>query len=225
MTVPSRILRIVERVLVALGVALCLAWAGTRLEGEIGRRAGLLQFEAARSRTSPPSPQAPSAKVDDHLWSEKRVLAYKEALLGAFPAPLAVLRIPRAGIEVPVLPGTDERTLNRAVGWIEGTASPGATGNVGIAGHRDGFFRGLKDVARGDAVILETARAVEEYVVYDIRIVSPEDVSVLDATPAPAVTLVTCYPFYFVGDAPRRYIVRAIPRPGAQPTQLPAHGD
>jgi sortase A len=111
---------------------------------------------------------------------------------------------------VAVLGGTDDWTLNRAVGHIEGTAGPGAAGNSGIAGHRDGFFRGLKDVAVGDAIELETLGAVHHYRVTRTWIVEPDDVSVLDPTASPAVTLVTCYPFYFVGSAPQRFIVRAV---------------
>jgi len=101
--------------------------------------------------------------------------------------------------------------LNRAVGHIDGTAVPGQSGNLGIAGHRDGFFRGLKDVHLGDPIELETLGGSQIFRVADIRIVSPEDVSVLDTTAGPVLTLVTCYPFYFVGDAPQRYIVRALP--------------
>jgi sortase A len=215
-----RILRFAERALIGVGIALCVAWAGVRLQGEIGRRAGIREFEQARSGVAPTAP--PSTEVDDRLWSKKRVLAYRETLRREFAAPLAVLKIPRVKVEVPVLPGTDEMTLNRAVGWIESTARPGETGNVGIAGHRDGFFRCLKDVAKGDDLTLETAGGPEDYVIDDIRIVSPQDVSVLDATTSPAVTLVTCYPFYFVGDAPKRYIVRAVrPRPGAKKASIP----
>jgi sortase A len=123
--------------------------------------------------------------------------------------PLAVLRIPGIELEVPVLDGTDEVTLNRAVGWIPGTARPGEPGNLGIAGHRDGFFRGLKDLRLGDRIELETLTQNGVYVIDDLLIVDPEDTFVLEPTTSPAITLVTCYPFYHVGKAPRRYIVRA----------------
>jgi sortase A len=123
-----------------------------------------------------------------------------------------VLRIPGIKLEVPVLAGTDDWTLNRAVGHIEETAMPGADGNSGIAGHRDGFFRGLKDVHVGDELVLQTRGADERYLVERIWVVDPEDVSVLDPTPTRALTLVTCYPFYFVGPAPQRFIVRAVMR-------------
>ena len=127
--------------------------------------------------------------------------------------PLAVLRIPKLRLEVPVLPGTDDRTLDRAVGHIEHTALPGTEGNAGIAGHRDGFFRGLKDIAAGDVIELETASGKETYHVERTWVVDPDTVSVLDPTPTRALTLVTCYPFYFVGAAPRRFIVRAVLAP------------
>ena len=154
--------------------------------------------------------------MDDRLWSAKRIIAFKETLTNSTAPPIAVLRIPRIGLEVPVLEGTDEVNLNRGVGRIEGTATPGGGGNLGIAGHRDGFFRGLKDVARGDAITLETLSGPETYVIDSIQIVTPDDVSVLDPTTQPVLTLVTCFPFYFVGDAPERYIVRAV-RQGAAP--------
>jgi sortase A len=126
------------------------------------------------------------------------------------PPPLAVLRIPRVGVEAPVLEGTDDWTLNRGVGHIEDTAAPGVDGNVGIAGHRDGFFRPLKDITPGDLLEVETRAGVAQYHVDRVWIVNPDDVSVLDPTPSPSVTLVTCYPFYYVGSAPQRFIVRAV---------------
>jgi sortase A len=131
-----------------------------------------------------------------------------------------VLRIPRIGLEVPVLAGTDEWTLDRGVGWIEGTTRPGEPGNVGIAGHRDGFFRGLKDVKSGDVIELATLTSRQNFRIEVIRIVSPADVQVLYPSPEPVLTLVTCFPFYFVGSAPERYVVRAVlssaPAPAAQ---------
>ena len=111
---------------------------------------------------------------------------------------------------VPVLEGTSDVTLNRGVGHIEDTAMPGTSGNTGIAGHRDGFFRSLKDVGLGDEIELETLQEKQLYRIERVWIVNPEDVSVLDSTPAQSITLVTCYPFYFVGSAPQRYIVRAV---------------
>jgi len=99
--------------------------------------------------------------------------------------------------------------LNRAVGHIEGTASPGENGNVGIGGHRDSFFRGLKDVVTGDEIEILTQKESTTYVIDQITIVNPSDVSVLAPRSRSSVTLVTCYPFYFIGSAPQRYIVQA----------------
>lgn len=157
---------------------------------------------------------------DYTLWSRERIKAYEESLAQKTSDPMAVLRIPKIGLEVAVLEGTDDFTLNRAVGHIEDTARPGESGNVGIAGHRDGFFRGLKDIVKGDSLELETLKGTETYRVDDIWIVQPEDVQVLDPTPEPAITLVACYPFYFVGHAPQRYIVRAVRQDAASETPL-----
>jgi len=147
--------------------------------------------------------------VDFTLWSPQRIAAYKDSLTVKRDLPLAILRIPKINLEVPVFNDTDDLTLNRGVGRIVGTARIGEPGNVGIAGHRDGFFRGLKDVARENYVELASPGRTDEYVITGIQIVSPEDVHVLDATTVPTLTLVTCYPFYFVGSAPQRYVVTA----------------
>jgi sortase A len=161
--------------------------------------------------------RAASESPDLSLWSPVRIRAWQEARTHGAPPPLAILRIGRIGLEVAVLEGTDEWTLNRAVGLIEDTAKPGADGNIGIAGHRDGFFRGLKDVQPGDLIELDTLEGVNVYRIERAWIVDPEDVSVLDPTPSASVTLVTCCPFYFVGPAPKRYIVRAV-RVSSRPT-------
>lgn len=124
---------------------------------------------------------------------------------------LAELDIPRLNIAVPVLEGTDWLTLNHAVGHIAGTAYPGEPGNIAIAGHRDTFFRGLKDIRSGDRIELLRKDGTDTYSVDQIQIVSPNDVSVLRRGAAPSLTLVTCYPFYFVGSAPKRFIVTASP--------------
>jgi sortase A len=124
-------------------------------------------------------------------------------------AALALLRIPALQLEVPVLEGTDAVTLNSGVGRIAGTAFPGEPGNIGIAGHRDSFFQGLKGVNKGDTIQLTFKQHTDTYVVDMIEITSPEDISVLEPGPQPELTLVTCYPFSFIGPAPRRFVVRA----------------
>ena len=103
----------------------------------------------------------------------------------------------------------DTRTLRGAVGHIPGTALPGERGNAGFAAHRDTFFRPLQGVRKGDEVIVTTPRGVYRYSVTGTRVVEPENVSVLDPTKETALTLVTCYPFDYIGSAPQRFIVRA----------------
>ncbi len=153
--------------------------------------------------------QLDNSRIDFTVWSEKRIQAYREALAMKLEEPLAILSIPKIGVEVPVFEGTDDITLNRGAGRIAGTARPGEQGNMGIAAHRDGFFRKLKDLQLGDRIELSTTKGTLLYAVVDIVIVEPADVSVLRPRTQPSLTLVTCYPFYFVGDAPQRYIVHA----------------
>lgn len=124
-------------------------------------------------------------------------------------AVLAVLRIPGIGLEVPVMYGTRESVLRRGAGVIEGTRMPGVQGNVALAAHRDSFFRGLKDVALGDQIKLETFDRTLSYQITELSVVEPTAVHVLADTSESVLTLVTCYPFYFVGNAPQRFIVRA----------------
>ena len=119
------------------------------------------------------------------------------------------LLVPRLGVSVMVAEGVDNRTLRRAVGHIPGTSRVGSGGNAGIAGHRDSFFRPLKDVRPGDEVVLRTPAAISRYRVEWAEVVAPGDTSSLRPTPYPALTLVTCYPFHYVGTAPDRFVVRA----------------
>lgn len=208
----------IERGLICVGIALLTFSGGAKLTGEVQKQRDLKRFRAALIGTGSPSQAGetgsgdPVRGLDTSLWSPERITAYEESLRKDFGAPLAVLSIPKIGLEVPVLAGTDDLTLNRAVGLIEGTPRPGEVGNAGIAGHRDGFFRGLKDVGVGDTIEVRSLSARHSYVVESIRIVQPEDVFVLGPTPSPVLTLVTCYPFYFIGSAPQRYIVRAVKR-------------
>ncbi len=203
----------IERAVWIAGLAALSVWLGTTLLRHAAATRELQTFSAARdaARLHPIA----FAPPDTALWDAKRIVAWQETQHSASPPPLAVLRIPRIGIEAPVLEGTDDWTLNRGVGHIEDTAAPGGTGNIGLAGHRDGFFRALKDIAAGDALDVETTAGLTHYRVERTWIVDPDDVSVLDPTAAPSVTLVTCYPFYFVGSAPDRFIVRAVRDSGA----------
>ena len=145
---------------------------------------------------------------DQSTWSAQRQAGYREALAETFDAPPGVLEISALKLTVPIFAGTSDLDLNRGVGWIEGTAMPGEDGNVGLAGHRDGYFRGLKNLKLGDTIEVQSAVRTMRYRVSSLEIVEPTDVSVLDPTDVPSITLVTCYPFYYVGSAPQRYIVR-----------------
>jgi sortase A len=175
-----------------------------------------LALAAVASERQPSIAEMPidNAPVDVSLWSDGRIAAFKEALGIPMAPPIAAIRVPRVGIEVPVFEGTDEVTLNRGAGWIKGTAAPGSDGNSGLAAHRDGFFRALKDVAQGDLIELETGGRTKRYVIRSIEIVDPTNVAPLAQDGGPALTLVTCYPFYFIGSAPQRFIVRATPAAG-----------
>lgn len=124
------------------------------------------------------------------------------------------IEIPRLGLSVVVAEGIDKTTLLRAVGHIPGTALPGKAGNVGIAGHRDTFFRPLRNIHRNDIITLTTSLSEYRYRVVSTRVVGPTEVSVLYPTGNEILTLVTCHPFYFVGSAPNRFIVRAERVPG-----------
>jgi sortase A len=153
--------------------------------------------------------------AERYAWQAEESSRFdREAVLDPEPLETSLLRgrinIPRLGIAAMVGEGTDGKTLRVAVGHIAHTALPGRPGNVGLAAHRDTLFRNLKDVRQGDFINLSTARKTYHYQVVSYRIVEPTDVSVLSALPdQKLLTLVTCYPFYFVGHAPKRFIVQA----------------
>jgi sortase A len=150
-------------------------------------------------------------KPNQSEWSTVRIERFAEMQ----PDPerthsaLGRLVISKADVEVMVLDGTSDETLDRGVGLIEGTARPDEGGNIGIAGHRDSFFRGLRHLSPGDEIEFATLKGLTRYRVSEILVVEPEYVQVLDPTPESSLTLVTCYPFYHIGSAPQRFIVRA----------------
>jgi len=200
------------------GLALLAIYGGVRLYQRIASRAAVEAFEKAREAgASNPvrggmgmlEDPSENASVDVSLWSPKRIASFRQALAANSDPPLAVLRIPKLQLAVAVFDSTNELYLNRGAGWIAGTARPGESGNTGIAAHRDGFFRRLKDIHDGDTISLRTPDRDLTYVVDQIEIVMPNDVGVLAVRTKPSLTLVTCYPFYFVGNAPERYIVHA----------------
>jgi len=207
-----RFLPTLERLLFIFGLLMLGIYLGARAHTAVSSRATVENFkrEQLRSPDQEKTVVLAAAKPDFSLWSPKRIKEYEDSLATYFTPAIGILRIPKIHVEVPVLDGTDELSLNRGVGRIAGTANPGQEGNIGIAGHRDGFFRGLKDVALGDTVEVVTQRRTETYIIDNIVIVDPDDTSVLQARQRPSLTLVTCYPFHFVGSAPRRYIVQAL---------------
>ena len=207
------IVRWVEKLLLVVGLLLICIYVAAWLHGTISSRVALWQFENAQTAKAASVSQESPHRDDDpdeSLWAPQRIKANKESLASKFDPPLAVLEIPKVHLAVPVFEGTDDLTLNRGAGRIGGTAHPGEAGNVGIAGHRDGFFRVLKDIQMGDIVELRSTNRTFHYRVSKIEIVTPEDTRVLTPTSDSELTLVTCYPFYFVGSAPQRFIVHAI---------------
>jgi sortase A len=200
-----------ERLLVAVGLLLLCIYASARILGLFLSRTEVERFKNQQllAQELSDGTSRPGNKPDFSLWSVKRIQGYQESLTSHFAPAMALLRIPKIHLEVAILEGTDDLTLNRAVGHIAGTSMPGDDGNIGIAGHRDGFFRALKDIATGDRIEIMTQQKTSTYVIDQITIVDPSDVSVLAPRPRPSITLVTCYPFYFVGSAPQRYIVQA----------------
>ncbi len=131
---------------------------------------------------------------------------------------IGVMRIPRLDLKTVVVQGQSPKILRRAVGHLLETALPGEPGNVALAGHRDGFFRPLRNIQPGDAITIDTPDGEFDYEVVSTEVVLPDDLDVLRPTDENSLTLVTCYPFYYIGAAPKRFIVRAR-QVGRVPTQ------
>ena len=206
-------LRRLEIVLLAAGLILVTVFVAVKVQSRISARLAVKKFEteqtAALRGDKEFSVLQTRTDVDLSLWSNKRIKDYLQSLEEVTDTPQAVLRIPKLHLEVPVYEGTEEPVLNRGLGRIIGTAKLGEPGNTGIAGHRDGFFRSLKDIGPGDTLELVLPHRTDHYLVTKIIITNPDDVSVLEPSSAASLTLVTCYPFYYVGSAPQRYIVQA----------------
>ena len=149
---------------------------------------------------------------DYSLWNKARIGHYEDSLKIESAPPLGILTIEKINLQVAIYNGTDDVTLDRGAGRIKGMAKMDEDGNLGISGHRDGFFRGMKDVEVGDDIDIQTTRGTENYEVTSIIIIPKEDASVLAPTTEKKLTIVTCYPFYFVGHAPKRLIVTAKPK-------------
>ncbi len=161
------------------------------------------------------------AEPDYSLWNKARIKDYEDSLKVDTAPPLGILTINKININVPIYNGTDDFTLDLGAGRIKGMAKMDEDGNLGISGHRDGFFRGLKDLEVGDDIEIQTTRGTENYAISSITIIPKEDVSILAPTTEKTLTLVTCYPFYFVGHAPKRYIVKAFPKNSSEKSEVP----
>jgi sortase A len=184
----KRALLVLEILLAVAGVTALAYLARVWREARVAQTQGRAEIHRAAASAAPPAARAPVAEG---------------TVLGE-------IAIPRIGLSRVILEGTEPDTLRRAVGHIRGTAMPGQPGNVALAGHRDTYFRPLRNIRIGDEVILRTRSGAEVYRVDSTRIVRPDDVAVLDNTPSDTLTLVTCYPFRYVGPAPERFIVRAV---------------
>src|SRR5580658_11275157 len=170
--------------------------------------------------------------VESYLYQAREVRSFdrelhnNEQCKGKPPDPIAPmvaphegevvgqLEIPRLGVSVVVVEGADSGDLKHAVGHITGTSLPGESGNVGIAGHRDTFFRPLRSIQLDDTITVSTLQGASRYRVVSTNVVRPEDIQVLYPTGRDSLTLVTCFPFDYVGSAPKRFIVRADRAPG-----------
>jgi sortase A len=190
-------LRWLERLLVVIGVASLGYYAYVSAETALYQAYETRELDAIlASIPEPPTSGAVAARV-------RRAAPARGSTIGR-------IEIPRLGVVAVVRAGSDARTLRLAVGHIPGTAMPGERGNIGLAAHRDTFFRRLGDIRAGDDVRVVTPDGTFSYRVEGTKVVNPSDVWVLDPTERPALTLITCYPFSYVGSAPQRFIVRAL---------------
>jgi sortase A len=190
----ERTVRWIERGLMAIGLT-CLLWAATTslsaLVYQVAERGSLARLDHVDRKRDQPGGLA-SLSVAPHASSA-----------------IGRLEIPRLGLSVVVAEGDDEHTLKMAVGHLPDTPFPWQDGNTALAGHRDTFFRLLRHIQVGDEVHLATRHGTFRYRVTRHMVVDPEEIWVLDASPAAALTLITCHPFDFIGSAPRRFVVHA----------------
>lgn len=206
-----------ERLSYLAGIVLTGFFVVQLAQGEVQRRDGIDEFQQyAVASTAGDAAQPASghafgeiAPPDTSLWAPGRIADYEASLSAQLPPVLGVLEIPSVGLEVPVYSTSTGQTMDRGAGIIDGMAYPHEAGNIGISGHRDGYFRLLKDVQVGDTLVLQTLVGTKQFRIDATQVVEISDTSVLQDTSDQTLTLVTCYPFYFVGHAPQRFIVTA----------------
>jgi sortase A len=191
--------RLGQYVFAAIGILALWYWAS------VASQARLFQKKEAHRIAQGLQSQVAFKKTD----AKPRPIAEIKRQAPVEGAAIANLAIPRIGLSTVVVEGDDDRELKLAAGHIPGTALPGEPGNIGIAAHRDTFFRPLRLIRKDDEIVLTTPHGEDRYSVVSTKIVDPNDVAVLYPTSHDALTLVTCYPFYFVGSAPKRFIVQA----------------
>ena len=207
------------------GIVLTGFFAVQMARGEVDRVRGIAEFEQNREQLALVHSPAPAsldpAQFDDlpsvldagepdtTLWAPGRIADYQASLSAELPPVLAVMEIPSVGLKVPVYSTDTELTMDRGTGIIDGMSYPHEPGNIGISGHRDGYFRVLKDVQVGDSILLQTLDGPKQFTITSHQVVEISDTTHLQDTDQQRVTLVTCYPFYFVGHAPQRFIVTA----------------
>lgn len=225
---PLHAPRWIERLLFLIGIVCLGIWAYAfvdarlyemreerRLEEALRQRASVVsQPTRTAAATSTPAAETDAlssfqTEEKDKKETEKESASHREKETLDEGDLIGRIKIPRIGVSAIVLHGVGKKTLRRGVGHIPGTPLPEHEGNVGLAGHRDSFFRALKDIRKDDTIELTTLDGTFEYKVEWTKIVLPEETYVLADEGAPALTLVTCYPFYYVGSAPKRFIVRA----------------
>ena len=189
-------------------------------QGEVQRQDGIAEFaQLAQSGSAAAVNTDQDSEIekqfsdvgdpDTSLWAAGRIADYKASLSAELPPVLGVLEVPSVSLKVPVYSTNTDLVMDRGAGIIDGMAYPHELGNIGISGHRDGYFRALKDVKQGDVILLQTLQGEKRFKIDSTKIVEISDTSLLRDTTDQKVTLVTCYPFYFVGHAPKRFIVIA----------------
>jgi sortase A len=225
---------LLERLTGLLGLMLLAIYCSAQLYAFVLSRAAMYAINSSLAAAAPSLPEGDKSEIqkqaDYKLWAKARLQAYRAVAHLKLDAPIAVLSIPRLRLTAPVFDGTGSTVMNRGLGRIAGTAALGTSGNLAIAGHRDGFFRVLKDIEPGDLIQIRTRRGEDIYAVVSRSVVNRRDTSVLQPTAFSVLTLVTCYPFYFVGDAPDRFIVKAVlrqtfPRATPHSADMGANGD
>jgi LPXTG-site transpeptidase (sortase) family protein len=211
-------LRWIEGVLLLAGVACLVLWARPELDARAFQASQSRQLDADRQRVTTEAMRSPSAR---HARRAPVVASMARVNVGTGDV-LGRLEVPRLRVSAIVAEGADTRTLAHAVGHVPSTALPGNPGNCALAGHRDSFLRGLRGVRLHDVIRVVTVSRTYTYRVDGMAIVGPRQVEVLDSTATRTLTLITCYPFTYVGHAPKRFVVRATQVDVASPVRARA---